>query len=121
MNKEAAFDPGRVLPDWSNFIPQDTMNHSRDVDYGISDGQKKRILDSLLGESHAVKASDQENWVQGEHDFFWDKCTELGYDPDYCVEDVEEDDSGSAQFISQMAKTGKYFDPVVCKAPKHKK
>ncbi|MFS8013816.1 hypothetical protein Hanom_Chr15g01337511 [Helianthus anomalus] len=100
-------DPGRILPKWSQFNPEESLNRIVDFDYGISDGQKKRILDCLLGESHAVKAVDQENWSQGEHDFFWDKCTELGYDPDYCVEDVEEDDSGSAQFISQLAKTAK--------------
>ncbi|MFS8013792.1 hypothetical protein Hanom_Chr15g01337261 [Helianthus anomalus] len=114
-------DSGRILPKWSQFNPEESMNRIVDIDYGISDGQKKRILDCLLGESHAVKAVDQENWSQGEHDFFWDKCTELGYDPDYCVEDVEEDDSGSAQFISQLAKSGKYFDPVVNKPPKNKK
>ncbi|MFS8013811.1 hypothetical protein Hanom_Chr15g01337461 [Helianthus anomalus] len=57
-----------------------------------------------MSESQAVKAVDQEKWTQGEHDYFWDKCMELGLDPDYCVEDVEEDESGSAKFISQLAK-----------------
>ncbi|MFS7900100.1 hypothetical protein Hanom_Chr00s095193g01800881 [Helianthus anomalus] len=120
-NEQILIDPGRVLPEWSQFCPLESLNRIVDIDYGIADGQKKRILDCLLGESQAVKAIDQQNWVQGEHDFFFDKCMELGLDPDYCVEDVEEDDSGSAQFIAQLAKTGKYFDPVVNKGPKNKK
>ncbi|MFS7991817.1 putative transcription factor interactor and regulator CCHC(Zn) family [Helianthus anomalus] len=120
-NQQPPFDPGRVLPKWSTFNPADSLNRIIDFDYGITDGQKQRILTCLLSESRAVKAVDQENWSQGEHDFFWDKCTELGLDPDYCVEDVEEDDSGTAQFINHLSKTGKYIDPVVCKPPKIKK
>ncbi|MFS8034745.1 hypothetical protein Hanom_Chr17g01584821 [Helianthus anomalus] len=52
--------------------------------------------------------------------FFHDKCEELGLDPNFCVEDVYDDDSGSAQFITQLAKSGKYFDPIVAKPPKCK-
>ncbi|MFS7917029.1 hypothetical protein Hanom_Chr03g00184321 [Helianthus anomalus] len=115
------FDPGRILPKWSQFNPHESLNRIVDIDYGITDGQKKRILNNLLGVNQAVKAIDQQNWVQGEWDFFVDKCTELGLDPDYCVEDVEEDESGTAQFITQLAKAGKYFDPVVSKATKNKK
>ncbi|MFS8013793.1 hypothetical protein Hanom_Chr15g01337271 [Helianthus anomalus] len=120
-NQQQSFDPGRVLPKWSSFNPSEMLNRIVDFDYGITDAQKQRILACLLSDSHAVKAVDQENWTQGEHDYFWDKCTELGLDPDYCVEDVEEDDSGTAQFIKNLSKKGKYDDPIVCKPPKIKK
>ncbi|MFS7892985.1 hypothetical protein Hanom_Chr00s000789g01661171 [Helianthus anomalus] len=82
---------------------------------------KKRILDALRGELKAVRAEDQEEWVDGEWDFFHDKCEEFGLDPDFCVEDVYDDESGSAQFLSQLAKSGKYFDPIVNKPLKNKK
>ncbi|MFS8013830.1 hypothetical protein Hanom_Chr15g01337651 [Helianthus anomalus] len=109
------FDPGRVLPNWSQFSPSDSMNRILTKDYGITDVQKKCILDALVGEAKAVRADDQEEWVDGEWEFFYDKCLELNLDPDYCVEDVYEDESGSAQFIAQLAKTGKFFDPVLAK------
>ncbi|MFS7914586.1 hypothetical protein Hanom_Chr02g00155171 [Helianthus anomalus] len=108
-------DPGRVLPAWSRFSPSESLNRILDKDYGITDLQKKRILDALTGDSKAVRADVQEEWVDGEWEFFYDKCLELGLDPDFCVEDVYDDYSGTAQFISQLAKTGKYFDPVVAK------
>ncbi|MFS8013797.1 hypothetical protein Hanom_Chr15g01337311 [Helianthus anomalus] len=120
MNMQNVIDPGRVLPSWSRFSPSESLNRILDKDYGITDIQKKRILDALRGARKAVKAEDQEEWVDGEWEFFHDKCEELGLDPDFCVEDVFEDDSGSAQFISQLAKTGKYFDPVVAKPSKNK-
>ncbi|KAJ0942481.1 hypothetical protein HanPSC8_Chr03g0092451 [Helianthus annuus] len=56
---------------------------------------------------------NQEDWVEGERDFFWDKCKELGLDPDFFAEDVGEDDSSIAQYFSHLSKSGKYFDPVV--------
>ncbi|MFS8013796.1 hypothetical protein Hanom_Chr15g01337301 [Helianthus anomalus] len=115
-NEQSPFDPGRILPRWCS----ESLKHDANKDYGITDAQKKRILDALLSEAKAVRAEDQEDWVEGEHDFFYDKCKELGLDPDFCVEDVYEDDSGSAQFISQLAKAGKYYDPVVVKPPKRK-
>ncbi|MFS8013825.1 hypothetical protein Hanom_Chr15g01337601 [Helianthus anomalus] len=118
INQQTVIDPGRILPDWSNFNPRELMNRNIDKDYGITDAQKKRILDALRSDARAVKAEDQEEWVDGEWEFFYDKCLELDLDPDYCVEDVYEDESGSAQFISQLAKTGKYFDPVVAKPSK---
>ncbi|MFS8013770.1 hypothetical protein Hanom_Chr15g01337021 [Helianthus anomalus] len=120
MNMQNVIDPGRVLPSWSRFNPSESIIRILDKDYDITDAQKKRILDALRGVTKAVKAVDQEEWVDGEWDFFHDKCEELGLDPDFFVEDVFEDDSGSAQFISQLAKTGKYFDPVVAKPPKNK-
>ncbi|MFS8013772.1 hypothetical protein Hanom_Chr15g01337041 [Helianthus anomalus] len=76
------------------------------------------MVDALCSKAKAVKAKDQEEWVDGEWEFFHDKCMELDLDPDYCVEDVYEDESGSAQFISQLANTGKYFDLVVAKPSK---
>ncbi|MFS8013805.1 hypothetical protein Hanom_Chr15g01337401 [Helianthus anomalus] len=115
------FDPGRVLPNWSQFSPSDSMNRILTKDYGITDAQKKRILDALVGEAKAVRADDQEDWHEGEWEFFHDKCMELGLNPDFCVEDVYEDDNGTAQFISNLEKTGKYSDPIVCKPPKKKK
>ncbi|MFS7909496.1 hypothetical protein Hanom_Chr02g00095271 [Helianthus anomalus] len=117
MNQQSALNPGRVLPNWSQFNPQESLNRILDKDYGITDAQKKRITDALCSGSQAVKAWDQDEWVDGEWEFFHDKCEELGMDPDFCVEDVYEDESGSAQFISQLAKSGKYFDPVVAKPP----
>ncbi|MFS8013785.1 hypothetical protein Hanom_Chr15g01337181 [Helianthus anomalus] len=120
INQQNEFDPGRVLPNWSKFSPQESLNRIVGKDYGITDVQKKRIIDALRSDARAVKAEDQEEWVDGEWEFFYDKCLEFDLDPDYCVEDVYEDDSGSAQFISQLAKTGKYFDPVVAKPTKHK-
>ncbi|MFS8013768.1 putative transcription factor interactor and regulator CCHC(Zn) family [Helianthus anomalus] len=116
LNEEHSFDPGRVLPRWCSERP----NHDTNKDYGITDAQKKRILDALSGDSNAVRAEDQEDWVEGEYDFFYDKCFELGLDPDFSVEDVYEDESGAAQFLSQLSKTGKYFDPVVAKPPLRK-
>ncbi|MFS7951826.1 hypothetical protein Hanom_Chr07g00599791 [Helianthus anomalus] len=120
INRQNLIDPGRVIPNWSHFSPSASLNRILEKDYGITDVQKKRILDALKGEMQAVKAEDQEEWVDGEWDFFHDKCVELGLDPDYCVEDVYEDECGSAQFISQLAKSGKYFDPIVAKPPKRK-
>ncbi|MFS8013838.1 hypothetical protein Hanom_Chr15g01337741 [Helianthus anomalus] len=120
INQQNEIDPGRVLPNWSRFSPQDSLNRILDKDYGITDAQKKHIIGALCGDSQAVKAEDQEEWIDGEWEFFHDKCLELGLDPDYCVEDVYEDESGSAQFIAQLAKSGKYFDPVVAKPPKRK-
>ncbi|MFS7969327.1 hypothetical protein Hanom_Chr09g00807881 [Helianthus anomalus] len=111
-------DPGRILPTWSQFSPSESMNRILDKDYGITDEQKKRILDALSSDAKAVKAEDQEEWVDGEWEYFHDKCIEFDLDPDFCVEDVYEDDSESAQFIAQLAKTGKYFDPVVAKPSK---
>ncbi|KAM0000671.1 putative transcription factor interactor and regulator CCHC(Zn) family [Helianthus debilis subsp. tardiflorus] len=105
MNQQNVIDPGRVIPDWSRFSPSKSLNWILDKDYGITDDQKKRILDALRGDRKAVKAEDQEEWVDGEWEFFYDKCIELDLDPDFCVEDVYEDESGSAQFISQLAKT----------------
>ncbi|MFS7909485.1 hypothetical protein Hanom_Chr02g00095141 [Helianthus anomalus] len=116
-NEQSPFDPGRVLPTWSRFSPSESLQRILDKDYGITDIQKKRILDALTGESQAVNAVDQEEWVDGEWEFFNDKCLELGLDPDYCVEDVYDDESESARFLSGLAKTGKYFDPVVAKPP----
>ncbi|MFS7909482.1 hypothetical protein Hanom_Chr01g00095111 [Helianthus anomalus] len=105
-NKQNLIDPGRVLPNWSQFSPVDSLNRILDKDYGITDKQKKCILDALRSDAKAVKVEDQEEWVDGEWEFFYDKCAELDLDPDFCVEDVYEDESGSAQFISQLAKTG---------------
>ncbi|MFS7984753.1 hypothetical protein Hanom_Chr11g00990231 [Helianthus anomalus] len=105
-NQQPLMDPGRVLPDWSQFSPADSLNRILDKDYGITDQQKKRILDALRSDAKAVKAEDQEEWVDGEWEFFYDKCMELDMDPDFCVEDVYEDECGSAQFFSQLAKTG---------------
>ncbi|MFS7965536.1 hypothetical protein Hanom_Chr09g00763421 [Helianthus anomalus] len=119
-NQQNVIDLGRVLPSWSQFCPSESLNRILDKDYGITDEQKKRIADALRSDAKAVKAEDQEEWVDGEWEFFYDKCMEFDLDPDFCVEDVYEDESGSAQFISQLAKTGKYFDPVVAKPPKHK-
>ncbi|MFS8013848.1 hypothetical protein Hanom_Chr15g01337851 [Helianthus anomalus] len=119
-NKQNVIDPGRVLPTWSQYSPSESLNRILEKDYGITDDQKKRILDALRSNAKAVKAEDQEEWVDGEWEFFYDKCMELDLDPDFCIEDVYEDESGSAQFISQLAKTGKYFDPVVAKPLKHK-
>ncbi|MFS8013813.1 hypothetical protein Hanom_Chr15g01337481 [Helianthus anomalus] len=110
-NEQSPFDPGRVLPSWNRFSSSESLQRILDKDYGIADIQKKRILDALTGESQAVRAEDQEEWVDGEWEFFNDKCLELGLDPDYCVEDVYDDDSESAQFMAQLAKTGKFFDP----------
>ncbi|MFS8013800.1 hypothetical protein Hanom_Chr15g01337351 [Helianthus anomalus] len=118
INQQTEVDLGRVLPDWSKFSPSESLNRILEKDYGITDAQKKCILDALRGKSKAVRAEDQEEWVDGEWEFFYDKCMELDLDPDFCVEDVYEDESGSAQFISQLAKTGKFFDPVVAKPPK---
>ncbi|MFS8013846.1 hypothetical protein Hanom_Chr15g01337831 [Helianthus anomalus] len=120
INQQIEIDPGRVLPSWSRFSPRESLNRILDKDYGITDAQKKRITDALSSDSKAVKAEDQEEWVDGEWEFFYDKCMELDLDPDFCVEDVYEDESGSAQFITQLAKTGKYFDPVVAKPSKNK-
>ncbi|MFS7909486.1 hypothetical protein Hanom_Chr02g00095151 [Helianthus anomalus] len=117
-NQQPLIDPGRVLPNWSQFSPVDSLNRILGKDYGITDQQKKRILEALRSDARAVKAEDQEEWVDGEWEYFYDKCIELDLDPDFCVEDVYEDESGSAQFLSQLAKTGKYFDPVVTKPPK---
>ncbi|MFS7905739.1 hypothetical protein Hanom_Chr01g00051231 [Helianthus anomalus] len=114
-NQQSPNDLGRILPNWSEFSPQELLNRILDKDYGITDAQKKRILDALVSDAKAVKAEDQEEWVDGEWEFFYDKCMELGLDPDFCVEDVYEDECGSAQFLAQLAKTGKYFDPVVAK------
>ncbi|MFS7958690.1 hypothetical protein Hanom_Chr08g00681731 [Helianthus anomalus] len=119
-NQQPPIDLGRILPNWSQFSPEDSLRRILDKDYGITDAQKKRILDALRSDARAVKAEDQEEWVDGEWEFFYDKCSELDLDPDFCVEDVYEDESGSAQFLSQLAKTGKYFDPVVAKPPKNK-
>ncbi|MFS7969325.1 hypothetical protein Hanom_Chr09g00807861 [Helianthus anomalus] len=119
-NQQNEIDPGRVLPNWSKFSPQDSLNRILNKDYGITDAQRKRILDALCGDSKAVKAEDQEEWVDGEWEFFHDKCAELDLDPDFCVEDVYEDESDSAQFLTQLSKSGKYFDPVVAKPPKRK-
>ncbi|MFS8013804.1 hypothetical protein Hanom_Chr15g01337391 [Helianthus anomalus] len=113
MNQQSPIDIGRILPTWSQFKPSESLNRILNKDYGITDSQKKRILDALQSKSQAVKAEDQEEWVDGEWEFFHDKCMELDLDPDFCVEDVYEDDSGSAQFISQLAKSGKYFDPLL--------
>ncbi|MFS7901519.1 hypothetical protein Hanom_Chr01g00000621 [Helianthus anomalus] len=118
-NEQPLIDPGRVLPNWSQFSPSESLKRILDKDYGITDLQKKRITDALSSKVKAVKAEDQEEWVDGEWEFFYDKCIELDLDPDFCVEDVYEDDSGSAQFFTHLAKTGKYFDPVVAKPPKH--
>ncbi|MFS8013786.1 hypothetical protein Hanom_Chr15g01337191 [Helianthus anomalus] len=114
-NQQNEIDPGRVLPSWSKFSPQDSLNRILDRDYGITDAQKNRILEALTGATKAVRAEEQEDWTEGEYDFFYDKCLELGLDPDFCVEDVYDDESGSAQFLSQLSKTGKFFDPVVLK------
>ncbi|MFS8013765.1 hypothetical protein Hanom_Chr15g01336971 [Helianthus anomalus] len=118
-NQQSPIDIGRVLPNWHQFSPQASLYRILDKVYGITDAQKKRILDALQGDSKAVKAEDQEEWIDGEWEFFHDKCEELGLDPDFCVEDVYEDESESAQFLSQLAKTGKYFDPVVAKPLKN--
>ncbi|MFS7892983.1 hypothetical protein Hanom_Chr00s000789g01661151 [Helianthus anomalus] len=118
-NEQSPFDPGRVLPTWSRFSPSESLQRILEKDYGITNIKKKRILDALTGESQAVKAEDQEEWVDGEWEFFNDKCLELGLDPDYCVEDVYDDECESAQFLSRLAKTGKHFDPVVAKPSKH--
>ncbi|MFS8013818.1 hypothetical protein Hanom_Chr15g01337531 [Helianthus anomalus] len=119
-NQQSPIDLGRVLPNWSQFSPQDSLHRILNKDYGITDAQKKRILDALVSDAKAVRAEDQEEWVDGEWDFFHDKCMELGLDPDFAVEDVYEDECGSAQFLSHLAKAGKYFDPVVAKPPKNK-
>ncbi|KAJ0512242.1 hypothetical protein HanHA300_Chr10g0343991 [Helianthus annuus] len=120
INQQSPIDLGRILPNWSQFSPRDSLNRILDKDYGITDVQKKRICDALVSDAKAVRAEDQEEWVDGEWEFFYDKCMELGLDPDFCVEDVYEDECGSAQFLSQLAKTGKYFDPVVAKPSSRK-
>ncbi|MFS8000769.1 hypothetical protein Hanom_Chr13g01182341 [Helianthus anomalus] len=119
VNRQNVIDPGRILPTWSQFNPSESLNRILEKDYGITNAQKKRILDALQSDAKAVKAADQEEWVDGEWEFFHDKCTELDLDPDFCVEDVYEDECGSAQFMAQLTKTGKYFDPVVAKPSKH--
>ncbi|KAM0036002.1 putative transcription factor interactor and regulator CCHC(Zn) family [Helianthus debilis subsp. tardiflorus] len=105
VNRKNVIDPGRILPTWSQFNPSESLNRILEKDYGITDAQKKRILDALRSDAKAVKAADQEEWVDGEWEFFHDKCTELDLDPDFCVEDVYEDECGSAQFMAQLAKT----------------
>ncbi|MFS8013820.1 hypothetical protein Hanom_Chr15g01337551 [Helianthus anomalus] len=105
-----------MLPEWCRVKSLENENK----DYGITDLQKQWILDRLLSKAGAVRAEDQEDWVEGEWEFFYDKCAELGLNPDYCVEDVEEDMSGSAQFFSQQLNAGRFRDPVVAKPPKKK-
>ncbi|KAJ0549012.1 putative transcription factor interactor and regulator CCHC(Zn) family [Helianthus annuus] len=107
MNQENTFDPGRILPEWCRVNPRENMHK----DYGITDIQKQWITDRLLSKAGAVRAEDQEDWVEGEWEFFYDKCAELGLNPDYCIEDVEEDMSGSAQFFATQLNTG------VCSGP----
>ncbi|MFS8013824.1 hypothetical protein Hanom_Chr15g01337591 [Helianthus anomalus] len=114
MNQENMFNPGRILPEWCRVDPQESMHK----DYGITDIQKQWITDRLLSKAGAVRAIDQEDWVEGEWEFFYDKCAELGLNPDYCIEDVEEDMSGSAQFFANQLNVGVFRDPVVAKPPK---
>ncbi|MFS7903028.1 hypothetical protein Hanom_Chr01g00019201 [Helianthus anomalus] len=80
-------------------------------DYGITQAQKDAITKRLKSKSQTVLAEDTQNWEPGEWDFFHDQCLELGLNSDFCIEDVAEDTSGSAQFF-----TGLMRDPVVVKS-----
>lgn len=75
------------------------------IDFGITDGQKGAILNSLT-KFGAVKAADQSGWEQGEWDFFRHQCKTRELIPDFVIEDVDQDMSGTARFIMDQAKIG---------------
>ncbi|MFS7909489.1 hypothetical protein Hanom_Chr02g00095201 [Helianthus anomalus] len=74
-------------------------------DFGITDGQKSAIKESLL-KFGAVRSEDQENWEQGEWAYFQQQCKSLNLNPDFTIEDVQEDGSGTAKFLAGQAGIG---------------
>ncbi|MFS7952993.1 hypothetical protein Hanom_Chr07g00613431 [Helianthus anomalus] len=113
---------GRVLPKWNTVATTSTSNLDGEVedmydtdddngyDYGITQAQKDDIRKRITSKSQTVLAEVANNWELGERDYFEDVCMELGLDPDFCIEDVAEDISGTARFFSGLVK-----DPVVAK------
>ncbi|MFS8013835.1 hypothetical protein Hanom_Chr15g01337711 [Helianthus anomalus] len=113
---------GRILPNWNTVASTSTSNMDCQVedmddtdddngyDYGITQAQKDAIRKRLTSKSQTVLAEVANNWEPGERDYFEDLCMELGLDPDFCIEDVAEDVSGTARFFSGLVK-----DPVVAK------
>ncbi|KAI3740998.1 hypothetical protein L1987_58662 [Smallanthus sonchifolius] len=74
--------------------------------YGISEAQRKAIVDRL-SVSSSICGEETVNWCPGEWDYFNDLCISLGLDPDYCIEDVESDtENGTAKFFSDLWKSG---------------
>ncbi|KAK9053516.1 hypothetical protein SSX86_027508 [Deinandra increscens subsp. villosa] len=97
-NQKTADQDGYVTCDY------DTDVDSMEMDYGITDGQKKAILDRLT-KYKSVKASDQDTWLQGEWDFFFHHVEAMGLDPDYVAEECDEDGSDTGRFIQSQLKS----------------
>ncbi|KAI3685909.1 hypothetical protein L1987_79578 [Smallanthus sonchifolius] len=67
-------------------------------DFDITNAQKKAIA-SRLEKFGAVKAVDQEDWSQGEWEYFHHLRNSMQIDPNTSVEDVDSDSNGTARFF----------------------
>ncbi|KAL8256106.1 hypothetical protein R6Q59_031173 [Mikania micrantha] len=82
---------------------EDVNTDNESVDFGITDAQKLAIINRLV-KFKSVRAEDQENWEQGEWDFFHHQVKVLKLDPRYSIEDVDLDDSEIAKYFAREMK-----------------
>ncbi|KAD2805074.1 hypothetical protein E3N88_38451 [Mikania micrantha] len=68
------------------------------IAYHITDELKKPILDRLDSPEIAVRAIVTKKWSPAEWAFFNDQILSHGLNMAYCIEDVEDEENGMAQF-----------------------
>ncbi|KAI3675004.1 hypothetical protein L1987_84584 [Smallanthus sonchifolius] len=84
--------------DLGESLGQDMPTDDDIPDFDITNAQKKAIA-SRLEKFGAVKAVDQEDWSQGEWEYFHYMRNSIQIDPNTCIEDVDSDSNGTARFF----------------------
>ncbi|KAI3814428.1 hypothetical protein L1987_14068 [Smallanthus sonchifolius] len=84
--------------DLGESLGQDMTTDVDIPDFDITNAQKK-VIASRLEKFGVVKAVDQEDWSQGEWEYFHHLRNSMQIDPNTSVEDVDSDSNGTARFF----------------------